>query len=120
MIRTVITRFAFNGLPKDLIFDYDTETDTHIGPLVMGGYLDDITEAEVPAGSAQSLSMPSIDSQEGFGDISGQGADQPSDGGGDGPEAVDAAGDQDVQGDEGDGAKVAKGRKRRSDLSTDG
>lgn len=117
MIRTVVTRFAFNGLPKDFIFTYDPEVDIRIANLVLAGYLADITPEQpetivfYPAG---------IDSDGKVGDIGGQGADQPHAGGRDGAEVEPAAGEQGVSGDEGAGPKVAKGRKPRTDVSTDG
>lgn len=118
-MRTVITRFPFNGLPKGKVFSYDPETDTHIVNLIAGGYLSDITVDE-PDAVTRVIEMPSIESNEEFGVIGGEGQDQPSDSGGSGPSAVHAAGQEDVQGDEGTGPKVAKGRKSRTDVSADG
>lgn len=121
-IRTVKTRFAFNGLPKDLTFTYDTETDCHIEPLVLAGYLADVTPEDVIVTQAPRIliSPVGIDSTEKIGDVGGQGSDQPPEGGGGGLAAIQAGGEQDVQGDQGAGAKVAKGRKSRTDVSTDG
>lgn len=116
MIRTVKTRFPFNGMPKGLKFTYDTETDLHIPRLLAAGVLEDVTSAPTTI----VFEMPSIESAEEVGDIGGEGEDQPSTGGGDDPEADDAPGSQDVLGDEGHGPEVAKGRKRRVDVSKNG
>jgi hypothetical protein len=128
--RLVITRFPFNGMPKGFTFTYDTETDERIGKLILAGYLSDITERLSPSPLSvevdlvgpptQIIEMPSIESAEEIGDINGPGADQPFDGGGGGSEVDDAAGTEGMQGDEGAGAKVAKGRKLRTDLPADG
>jgi hypothetical protein len=108
MIRTVVTRFAFNGLAKGVTFTYDPMTDERVKALIEAGLLVDVT----PAGTmtTQIISMPSIESAEDIGEVNGEGADQPSGGGGDGPEADDSTGEDGLQGDQGTVAKVAKKR----------
>lgn len=107
MIRTVRTRFGFNGLPKGYVFTYDPETDTKIVRLIEVGILQDVTP-ETP--KTIIFEMPSIESDMEFGVIGGEGEDQSSGGPGEGSGADDAGSPQGLQGDEGTLPKVAKKR----------
>jgi hypothetical protein len=109
MIRMVMTKFAFNGMPKGLRFTFDDQADTGVQRFIDGGYLIDITDQEHRP-DATIISMPSIDSNEEIGDIGGTGADQPPQGRKGRQRAVQAAGAEGVPGDQGDGAEVAEGR----------
>jgi len=108
-MRTVKTNFAFNGMPKGLVFTYDTEADTGVEKLVVAGMLSDVTAIDVGPETIV-LEMPGMDSTERMGEINGEGEDQSPDGGGDDLPAGDTSGDEDVQGNKGTRAKVAKGR----------
>jgi hypothetical protein len=105
MIRTVVTVFPFNGMPKNYRFTYDTEADTGIEKFILGGFLKDVTAESEP--ETVVLQMPSIESDEEIGDIGGPSADQPSHGRKGRQRAVQASGAEDVQGDQGDGAGMA-------------
>jgi hypothetical protein len=111
--------FSFNGLPKGHTFEYDDEKDTPVIALVRAGYLKVINEATPPPATII-IRVQGVESGERIGDIGGEGEDQPPRSGGDGDQAVSAFGQPSVSRDEGDGPKVAKGRKPRTDLSTDG
>jgi hypothetical protein len=125
MIRNVIVRFPFNGMPKGHRFSYDTEIDLRIPPLIAAGLLADLGEmmdgavrqnravldrlaAEKPA--IISFEMPSIESSTEFGVVGGEGEDQPHAGGAEGESAHDSGGAGGLQGDQGTRPKVAKRR----------
>lgn len=113
-IRTVVTLFPFNGLPKGHIFSYDTETDHRIVALLRGGLLSDITPEEpavVDATPPTQMIFPvGIESLEEMGEIGGPDQVEPSDHRGDDGEADDAAGQDRVQGNKSTRSGVAKGR----------
>lgn len=108
MIRTVKTNLAFNGMPRGYRFTYDPDVDQGIEGLLKSGLLTDITEQPGPERIV--FEMPSIETGEKIGEIDGKGENQSPGGAVDDRSAIDASGDEDVQGNKGTRAKVAKGR----------